>query len=68
MARDSRRCRRTRTSIHDLPDKVLKLVLLRVRTPICLFRAAATCKLWRRVIAGDGFLQRVRSLHQRTIF
>ncbi|WVZ90957.1 hypothetical protein U9M48_037207 [Paspalum notatum var. saurae] len=32
-------------------------------TPTCLFRAAATCKRWRRVIAGDGFLHRFRSRH-----
>jgi hypothetical protein len=80
MARDScRRCRTwiaagtctgdgepplTRTSIHDLPGDLLELVLLRVRTPVCLFCAAAACKLWHRVIAGDCFLHRVRSLHR----
>ncbi|KAJ1266028.1 hypothetical protein BS78_08G119600 [Paspalum vaginatum] len=50
------------TSIVDVPDELLELVLLRVRTPFCLFRAAAACKLWRRVIKGDGFLHRLRSL------
>lgn len=58
MGRDSRR---RRTRIADL----LELILLRVPTPVCLFRAAATCALWRRVIAGDdSFLQRARS-HRR---
>ncbi|KAJ1266365.1 hypothetical protein BS78_08G145600 [Paspalum vaginatum] len=51
------------TGIADIPDDLLELVLLRVRTPACLFRAAATCKLWRRVIARDGFLHRFRSRH-----
>ena len=35
-----------------------------IRTPFCLFRAAATCKLWRCVIVDDGFLQRICSLHR----
>ncbi|WVZ90960.1 hypothetical protein U9M48_037210 [Paspalum notatum var. saurae] len=52
---------RPTTGIVDIPDVVLELILLRVRTPTCLFRAAATCKRWRRVIAGDGFLHRFRS-------
>ena len=52
------------TSIHDLPNELLELILLRVRTPVCLFRAVATCKLWHHVIASNGFLQRVHSLHR----
>ncbi|KAJ1266016.1 hypothetical protein BS78_08G118600 [Paspalum vaginatum] len=53
---------RPTTSIADMPDEILELVLLRVPTPVCLFRAAATCKRWRRVVAGEGFLHRLRSL------
>ncbi|CAO1939566.1 unnamed protein product [Urochloa humidicola] len=52
-----------RMSIADLPDDLIELVLLRVRTPICLFRAAATCKAWRRVVAGASFLHRFRTIH-----
>ncbi|CAN6361525.1 unnamed protein product [Urochloa humidicola] len=66
MANKSRRLRRDAsraTSIHDVPDELLELVLLRVPTTLCLFRAAATCKSWRRVVAGAGFLSRFRSLH-----
>ncbi|KAF8757511.1 hypothetical protein HU200_010815 [Digitaria exilis] len=51
------------TSILDVPDDLLELVLLRVHTPICLFRAAATCKPWRRVVSGAGFLDRLRAIH-----
>ncbi|KAF8692311.1 hypothetical protein HU200_039921 [Digitaria exilis] len=51
------------TSILDVPDDLLELVLLLVHTPICLFRAAATCKPWRRVVAGAGFLDRFRAIH-----
>ncbi|CAO1939564.1 unnamed protein product [Urochloa humidicola] len=40
------------TSIHDLPDDLLELVLLRIRSSVFLVRAAAACKLWRRVLAG----------------
>jgi hypothetical protein len=42
---------------------VLELVLLRVPSPACLVNAAATCKLWRRVIAASGFHRLWRSLH-----
>ncbi|KAF8667486.1 hypothetical protein HU200_052678 [Digitaria exilis] len=40
------------TSILDVPDDLLEVVFLRVHTPICLFRAAARCKPWRRVTAS----------------
>ncbi|KAL6622516.1 hypothetical protein ACP70R_032395 [Stipagrostis hirtigluma subsp. patula] len=51
------------TSIHDIADDLLELVLLRIGSPSCIVRAAATCKLWRRVIADAGFLRRRGSLH-----
>ncbi|RCV30968.1 hypothetical protein SETIT_6G138600v2 [Setaria italica] len=51
------------TSIHDLPDDLLEAILLRVSSPVCLARAGAACKLWRRVIAGDRFAARFRSMH-----
>jgi hypothetical protein len=47
------------TSLHDVPDHLLELILLRLRSPACLLRAAAACKRWRRVITGaGGFLSR----------
>ncbi|CAN6334632.1 unnamed protein product [Urochloa humidicola] len=51
------------TSILDIPDDLLEHILLRVRTHACLFRAAATCKTWRCVVAGTSFLRRFHSLH-----
>ncbi|KAL6622517.1 hypothetical protein ACP70R_032396 [Stipagrostis hirtigluma subsp. patula] len=51
------------TSIHDISDDLLELVLLHIGSPVSLVRAAATCKLWHRVIAGAGFRRRYRSVH-----
>lgn len=51
------------TIIHDVPHDLLERILLRVRTPVSLIRAAATCKPWCRVIAGGGFLRRFRRLN-----
>ncbi|KAF8711586.1 hypothetical protein HU200_029037 [Digitaria exilis] len=48
----------TSTSMHDVPDHLLELILLRLRSSACLLRAAAACKHWRRVIAGADFLSR----------
>ncbi|KAL6655753.1 hypothetical protein ACP70R_006579 [Stipagrostis hirtigluma subsp. patula] len=46
-----------------VPDDLLKLILPRVDSPLCLIRAASTCKLWRRIITGDGILCHFLSLH-----
>ncbi|CAN6356683.1 unnamed protein product [Urochloa humidicola] len=55
--------RGSRTKIHDLPHDLLELVLRRIRSHVCLVRAAAVCKLWRRVLAGaladNDFLRRL---------
>ncbi|CAL5089770.1 unnamed protein product [Urochloa decumbens] len=54
------------TEVGDLTDDLLELVLLGIDTSVCLVRAAATCKRWRRLVAGaDGaaFLRRFQSLH-----
>ncbi|GJN41442.1 hypothetical protein PR202_gn00818 [Eleusine coracana subsp. coracana] len=51
------------TSIYDLADELLELVFLHLSSPVCLVRAAAACRPWRRVIAAHGFLRRFRSLH-----
>ncbi|WVZ64540.1 hypothetical protein U9M48_014040 [Paspalum notatum var. saurae] len=47
----------------SIPNDVLKLILPLIDSPICLIRAAATCKNWRRIIAADGILSRFLSLH-----
>ncbi|CAL5080916.1 unnamed protein product [Urochloa decumbens] len=53
------------TSINDLNDDLLELVLLGLDSPKWLVRAAATCKPWCRLITGTHgtFLCRFRSLH-----
>ncbi|CAN6173980.1 unnamed protein product [Urochloa humidicola] len=51
------------TSVRDLADDLLELVLLHLDSPVDLVRAAATCKHWRRLVAGTAFLWRVGSLH-----
>ncbi|CAL5064907.1 unnamed protein product [Urochloa decumbens] len=52
------------TSVHDVPDHLLELILLRLRSSACLLRAAAACKRWRRAITAAGFLS--RCLHARS--
>ncbi|CAO2206669.1 unnamed protein product [Urochloa humidicola] len=48
---------------HHHRHLVVELALLRVPSPASLVRAAAVCKLWRRVVADAGFLRLHRSLH-----
>ena len=48
--------------MHDIPDDVLELVLLRLGSSAYLVRAASACKRWRRVVADAGFLARFRLL------
>ena len=51
------------TSVNDLPDELLDVVLLNLGSPLHLIRAAATCRRWRRAIADAGFVARSRALH-----
>nr|CAB3453142.1 unnamed protein product [Digitaria exilis] len=53
------------TSIHNLTNDLLELVLLGLDSPLYLVRAASSCKRWRLIVGGtDGaFLRRFRSLH-----
>ncbi|KAE8807157.1 hypothetical protein D1007_16571 [Hordeum vulgare] len=51
------------TGVHQIPDHLLELVLLRVGSSVALVRAAFTCKRWRRLVADTAFLARFRSLH-----
>lgn len=44
------------TTLHDVPDKLLELILQRLDSSLWLVRAAATCRRWRRVITQQSFL------------
>ncbi|CAL4891397.1 unnamed protein product [Urochloa decumbens] len=51
---------RQSTTIHDIPVELLELTFLHIPSTAGIIRAAATCKLWRRVIGDAGFLRRFR--------
>ncbi|XBH91694.1 hypothetical protein VPH35_083009 [Triticum aestivum] len=44
------------TTLHEVPDKLLELILLHLSSPVWLIHAAATCKRWRRIIVDRRFL------------
>ncbi|TVU49066.1 hypothetical protein EJB05_00357, partial [Eragrostis curvula] len=53
--------------VDDIPEDLLEVILRRLDSPICLIRAASTCKRWRGIIVADddgvAFLRRARTLH-----
>ncbi|CAN6343853.1 unnamed protein product [Urochloa humidicola] len=57
------------TTIHDVPDELLRLILLRLDSPLWLLRAACASKRFRRAVitdaddAGRAILRLARSLH-----
>ncbi|CAL5088861.1 unnamed protein product [Urochloa decumbens] len=66
MGTESLRLTAGATSVDDLTDDLLELVLLGLSSPAYLVRASAACKRWYRLVAGTGgaaFLRRFRSLH-----
>ncbi|PVH63225.1 hypothetical protein PAHAL_3G497100 [Panicum hallii] len=52
-------------SVHDVPDELLRLILLLLDSPIWLVRAACACRRWRRAVADGGraFLRLAGSFH-----
>ncbi|KAG8056412.1 hypothetical protein GUJ93_ZPchr0002g23147 [Zizania palustris] len=56
----------TATTVKDVSDHILEVILLRLESPVCLVRAAAACTRWRRVIADASFLRSFRLLHGKT--
>ncbi|XP_052168294.1 uncharacterized protein LOC127784916 [Oryza glaberrima] len=44
------------TTLHDVPDKLLELILQHLDSSLSLVRAAATCRRWRRVITQQSFV------------
>ncbi|XP_052166841.1 uncharacterized protein LOC127783688 [Oryza glaberrima] len=54
-------------AVNELPDELLESVFLRLASPICLVRAASTCRRWCRVVADAGFLRLYRSRNALTI-
>ncbi|CAL5064884.1 unnamed protein product [Urochloa decumbens] len=52
----------TSSTVHDVPDHVLEMILLGLDSSVCLLRAASACRRWRRVVADAGFLDRFRLL------
>uniref|UniRef100_A0A0E0LZU1 F-box domain-containing protein n=1 Tax=Oryza punctata TaxID=4537 RepID=A0A0E0LZU1_ORYPU len=50
------------TTVDDIPDHLLVVILLRLDSSVSLIRAAAACTRWRRVVADAGFLRSFRSL------
>ncbi|KAF8655711.1 hypothetical protein HU200_061034 [Digitaria exilis] len=57
------------TSILDVPDDLLRLILLRLDSPRWLIRAACACRQFRRAVVSGGraFLRLAASLHPPAI-
>ncbi|KAL6658821.1 hypothetical protein ACP70R_002861 [Stipagrostis hirtigluma subsp. patula] len=57
MVKEARRRRKNQTpattkpptTVNDVPDHLLKLIILRLRSHVSLIRAAAVCTRWRRI-------------------
>ncbi|KAL6639193.1 hypothetical protein ACP70R_022923 [Stipagrostis hirtigluma subsp. patula] len=47
------------TTVHDVPDKLLELILLHLTSPLWIIRAAATCRRWRRIITNEQFIRHI---------
>ncbi|CAL5088846.1 unnamed protein product [Urochloa decumbens] len=50
----------TPSTVHDVPNHVLELILLGLDSSVYLVRAASACKRWHRVVADIGFQRRFR--------
>lgn len=51
---------RSTTTLDDIPDTLLKHVLVGLSSPVCIVRAAATCRRWRRIIARSDYTRALR--------
>ncbi|TVU49459.1 hypothetical protein EJB05_00772, partial [Eragrostis curvula] len=56
-----------RTSISDLDEDVVSVILERIGSHVSFIRAASACKRWRHVIADAAVLRRFRLLHVATV-
>ncbi|TVU39411.1 hypothetical protein EJB05_12829, partial [Eragrostis curvula] len=45
------------TTVHDIPDKLLELILLNLTSPLWIIHAAATCRRWRHIVSSSRFLR-----------
>ncbi|VAI02636.1 hypothetical protein VPH35_071901 [Triticum aestivum] len=52
----------TTTTVHHVPDKLLRLIFERLGWPLWFVRAAATCRRWRRIVV-QVIIPRRRLLH-----
>uniref|UniRef100_A0A0D9XCP8 F-box domain-containing protein n=1 Tax=Leersia perrieri TaxID=77586 RepID=A0A0D9XCP8_9ORYZ len=55
------------TTLGDLPDKLIELILLHLTSPLWLVRAAATCKRWRCVISTTNFICHIDRLLRQLV-
>lgn len=55
------------TTVDHIPDELLEQIFLPLSSPVCLVRAACTCKRWCRIVAAASFLRLYRSLHTLTV-
>ncbi|CAL5080056.1 unnamed protein product [Urochloa decumbens] len=54
-------------TVNDVPDKLLELILLHLTSPVCIIRAAAACRRWRRVLTSIPFLSRLLQRHPHPV-
>lgn len=44
------------TTVSDVSNKLLELILLHLTSPVCVIRAAAACRRWRRILTARPIL------------
>ncbi|CAN6166034.1 unnamed protein product [Urochloa humidicola] len=48
--------RPTTTTVNDIPNKLLELILLHLTSPVWIIHAAAVCRRWRCILTSSTFL------------